>query len=119
MERHLGGTAEQLLDVLGIVDARQLHQNAILTLALNSRLFCPRLVDAPTDDLDRLVDRGLAPRRHGDVAVAQRHLAVAADRRDEIGVEVAEQLLDFALPPVALELVEIAQGEDNLVALDI
>jgi hypothetical protein len=53
----LGGAAEQSLDVLGIVDARQLHQDAALPLALDRRLLGAGLVDAAADDLDRTARR--------------------------------------------------------------
>src|SRR6185437_13383431 len=74
---------------------------------------------AAANDLDRLIDRRLAPRRQGDVAIAQRHLPVIADRRHQIWIEIAEQLLDLGEAALVLELVEVAQGEYDLVALDI
>ena len=57
LKRQLGGLAEQRLDVLGIVDARQLDEDAVLPLAFDRRLLGAGFVDAPADDLDRLVDR--------------------------------------------------------------
>ncbi len=86
---------------------------------MDRRLLGAGLVDAAADDLDRLVDRRLAPRRQGDVAVAQRRLAVGTDRRHEIGIEIAEQFLDLVHPSLPLDLIEIAQREDNLVTLDV
>ena len=60
LEGHLRGRAEQLLDVLGIADAGQLDEDAVVAFALDGRLLGAGLVDAAADDLDRLVDRLLA-----------------------------------------------------------
>ena len=60
LEGQLGGAPEQRLDVLRIVHARELHQDAILALALDRRLLGAGLVDAAADDFDRL--------RHGLLA---------------------------------------------------
>ena len=67
-EGQLGGLAEQLLQPRGILQARHLHQNAVDALALDRRLDRAELVDAPLDDLDRLLDRladALDDRRRG------------------------------------------------------
>ena len=40
-----------------ILQARHLHQDAVGAFALDQRLDRAELVDAPLDDLDRLVDR--------------------------------------------------------------
>jgi hypothetical protein len=43
--------------VLGIVDPRQLDEDAVCSLALDRRLLGTGLVDAAANDLDRLIDR--------------------------------------------------------------
>ena len=92
LKGQLGGAAEQCLDVLGIVDAGQLHENAVLPLALDRRLLDPGLVDAAADDLDRLVDR-LAPPgfgRHG--AEADRPGSVGRDRHGQVRIDLGQRL---------------------------
>ena len=81
LEGQLGGAPEQRLDVLGIVDAGQLDQDAVRALALDRRLLGPGLVDAAADDLDRLIDRLAAPRLGGDRAEPHRPRAVGARSR--------------------------------------
>ena len=68
-----------------IVEARELHQDAILALALDRRLLGPGLVDAAADDFDRLLDglahavehRGLRNRQADHAAAGIGHLKVA------------------------------------------
>jgi hypothetical protein len=79
LERQLGGAAQERLDLLRIVDAGELHQDAALPFALDRRLLRAGLIDATTDDFDRLLDC-LAPARLGrDRAVFDRAGAVGAD----------------------------------------
>ena len=59
LKSQLGGSAEQRFDVLRIVDPRKLNEDPVLALPFDRRLLRPRLVDTPTDNLDRLFD-GLA-----------------------------------------------------------
>ena len=56
--------AQDVLHPLGIVDARQLHDDPVVALALNGRFAHAGFVDPAADDLDRLRDRvgELAPR---------------------------------------------------------
>ncbi len=113
LEGELGGPPEQRLDVLGIVDPRQLDEDAILTLALDRRLFSPGLVDAPADDLDRLFDRLPAARLSGDLGELHRAGAVAADLDAQVGVDLGERL------PRVVDAVGIADREHDRVAFDI
>src|ERR1700693_2195727 len=53
----LGGAPQQILDVLGIVDPRELDQDTVLPLTLDRRLLGASFVDAAADDLDGLLDR--------------------------------------------------------------
>ncbi len=57
-EFQLRRLAEHFLQLLRILKARHLHDDAVVALALDARLPRPELVDALSDDLDRLVDRG-------------------------------------------------------------
>ena len=73
-----------------ILQARHLHQDAVDAFALDGRLDQAELVDAPLDDLDRLID-GLADalgergvgRRERDDAGVRRHVDTALSRRAE------------------------------------
>ena len=56
LESELRGAAEKRLDMLGVIDTRKLHQNAVRPLALNRWLLGSCLVDAPANNLDRLID---------------------------------------------------------------
>jgi len=56
LEGHLGGLAERVLEVLRILEARHLHENAVVALTLDRRLARAERVDAAADDFDRLVD---------------------------------------------------------------
>src|SRR5262249_7882639 len=58
-EIELGGLAQEFLESLRVLQARHLHQDAVDALALDQRLDGAKLIDAPLNDLDRLVD-GLA-----------------------------------------------------------
>src|SRR6202022_944151 len=55
LERQLGGPPQPFLDARGVVPAGQLDEDAILALALDRRFLGAGLVDAPADDLDRLL----------------------------------------------------------------
>src|SRR5262249_12951648 len=54
---YLRRRTDQVLEMLRILDTRQLDNDPIIALANDGRLLGPRLVDAPADDFDRLVDR--------------------------------------------------------------
>ena len=56
MERQLGGLAEQALDAVRILLAGNLHQDAIVALALDGGLAGTDLVDPPAHDLEGLRD---------------------------------------------------------------
>ncbi len=113
LEAQLGGAAEQRLDVLGIVDPRQLHQDAVLALALNLRLLGAGLVDAAADDLDRLVHR-LAPLRLGrNRAEGDCSGPVAGDRHGQVGVDLAQRVAR------RLDRCRIAQLEGDRRAFDL
>src|SRR5262249_61299884 len=70
-EIELGGLAQQFLQPGGILQSRDLHQNAVSALALDQRFNRAELVDAPLNDLNRLLDRLANPLedsrvRHGE-----------------------------------------------------
>ena len=56
-EIELRGLAQKFLEARRILQARHLHQDAVDAFALDRRLDQAELVDAPLDDLDRLIDR--------------------------------------------------------------
>ena len=99
--------------MLGIVDAGQLDEDAILPLALDRRLLGAGLVDAAADDLDRLLD-GLAAARLGrDRAELHRAGAIGRNFHDEVRVVLGESA--FRL----LDAVGVADRKGDRVAFDI
>src|SRR6266403_2005603 len=99
--------------MLGIVNAGQLDEDAVLSLALDRRLLRAGLVDAAADDLDRLLDR-LAPAgfaRHRTEPHGPR--PAAADLDGELGVDLAEDL------PRIVDPVAVADRENDRIAFDI
>ncbi len=56
-EGKLRGLAEDILEPLRVLQAGHLDEDAVDALALDQRLDGADLVDAPLDDLDRLLDR--------------------------------------------------------------
>ena len=58
-EIELGSLTEQLFQSRRILQSRHLHQYAVGALALDQGFHSAKFVDAPFDDLDRLLD-GLA-----------------------------------------------------------
>src|SRR4029077_3227834 len=68
LKGQLSGPAEQGFDMLGVVDAGELDENTVGAFALNCRFLGSGLVDPPTNDLDRLVDRLPTPRLGRNVA---------------------------------------------------
>ena len=56
-EFELGGGAKQFLQAPGILQARHLHQHAIIALPLNVGLGRAQSIHAAADDLDALIDR--------------------------------------------------------------
>ena len=97
-ELELRGLAEDLLQPLRILEARNLHQDAVGALALDVRLGRAERVDAPAQDLDRLIDGAAHPvvepllgqreleqavRALGDIDVARAGLA-EDDVRDRL-----------------------------------
>jgi len=89
LEGELRGAAEQRLDMLGVVDAGQLHQDAVRSLPLYRRLLGAGLVDPPPNDLDRLIDRLAAARLGGDGAEAHRPRSVRGDVDGQVRVDFA------------------------------
>ena len=57
VKRQLGGFAEQSLDPLRILFARQLYGDAVNALTLDRRFVGAGFVNAAADDFNRLVDR--------------------------------------------------------------
>src|SRR3984893_1457583 len=92
LEGELGGPTQQRLDVLGIVDPRQLDEDAVRSLALDRRLLGTGLVDAAANDLDRLVDRLPAPRLGRNSAEPHRPRAVGGDVDGEVRIDLAQRL---------------------------
>ena len=80
-ERELGRLAEDIEQLLRIPETGHLHQDAIITLALDRWFDEAKLVDALADDLDRLID-------HLPDALEQRGL------RDREAHEAAPDVLD-------------------------
>jgi hypothetical protein len=75
----LRGLADQLLEPLRVGDPRQFDDDPIIAFALDRRFLDPGLVDAPSNYLDRAVDRVGGPRIQSDRAEPQRDLIVLAD----------------------------------------
>lgn len=71
--------AEQAFDAVRIALARHLHQDAVRALALDGRLARANLIDAPADDLERLVDGLADPLLPGSVGHLHRDPAVVGD----------------------------------------
>ena len=57
LEGELGRLADHLDDLVGVADTRQLHDDAVLALALNRGFRDAGAVDALVDDAQRLIDR--------------------------------------------------------------
>ena len=55
-EFELGGLAKDRLQLLGVLQARHLHDDAVVALTLDARLARAERVDAAADHLDRLID---------------------------------------------------------------
>ena len=111
-EIHLGGLAQQPLDPFRIVDARQLHDDAVAALALDRRLGGAEFVDAPAHDLDRLGDDLVAALGYRLFRIAHTDLAAAIALDHGAG---------FGLPGHARRAVhigEIAHPEGGRLALD-
>src|SRR5690606_31768806 len=85
-EGQLRGASDELLDALGIVDAGELDDNAVLALALDSRFLGAGLVDATAHDLDRLVDHRPARGDEGLIGVAELHRAIRGNVGDKVAV---------------------------------
>ena len=89
-EIELRGLAQNLLQPRRVLQARHLHQDAVDAFALDGRLDQAELVDAPLDDLDRLIDRladalgerRVARRERNEIA-AGRHIDSTLSRRAE------------------------------------
>src|SRR5215469_16467111 len=99
--------------MLGIVDARQLDEDAVRSFALDRRLFGAGLVDATADDLDRLIDRLAAPRICGDGAEPHRPRSVRGDVDRQVGIDLAQR------GPRGIDAVGLAEREGYRVAFDI
>ena len=93
-EIELGGLAEQLLEPGRILQAGHLDQNAVGTFALDQRLDGAEFIDAPLDDLDRLVDR-LAHALH-DRRVGQREPDQPARVVGDVDVALSGRAQDAA-----------------------
>ncbi len=113
-EVELGGLAEQFLEAGRVLQARHLNENAVEALTLDQRFDSAEFVDAPLDDLDRLLDRladAVVDRRerHGQAdqpvaGVLDLHGALAAGAED-----AAERLRQFA---------QLGQGLVEVLRLD-
>src|SRR6266550_1039143 len=113
LKAQLGGAAQQRLHMLGIVDPRQLHEDAVLPLALDRRLLGAGLVDAATDDLDRLLDRLATAALGRGGAELHRAGAVSADFDGEVGVDLGKRFFRV------LDTVGLADREGDRVTFDI
>src|SRR5262249_37831398 len=65
LERHLGRLGQEALEFFGIRDTRDLHEDAVLALALNRRLLDARGVHPAAHNFDRLVDSTTLARLNG------------------------------------------------------
>ena len=99
--------------MLGIVDTRQLDEDTVGSLALDGRFLSSGLVDAPADDLDRLIDRLSAPRFGRDGAEADRPRPVGGNVDRQVGIDLAQSLAR------SFDLVGFADREDDRIAFDI
>src|SRR5262249_43309572 len=95
LERHLGRFCQEALELFGIRYARYLHEDAVLTLALNRRLLYARGIHPAAHDFDRLVDRATLALLHGTVRQGQRGIPGAVDVRRHVAVDVAQRLTDL------------------------
>ena len=75
--------------MLGVIHPGQLHQDALLPLALDRRLLGAGLVDAAADNLDRLLDRLPPAGLGGDRVEAHRAGAVGPDLHNQFRIELA------------------------------
>ena len=99
----MGRLAEEILQLLRILQSRHLDEDAVIPLALDVRLCRTERVDAPSDDLDRLIDRaphlvrdaGIRDGQADEAAIALRHVerARAAETR------IADRLAEIAERP--------------------
>ncbi len=108
-KHHLGGAAKQAFDSFGIVDAGKLNQDAIGSLALDSRLAHTGLVDATPYDLDRLLDRRVTPFPDGFIGQGNRH--------DTVGGSFHFDVVDGAAHTQDPSGDRIGQSADQLHAL--
>ena len=65
MKIELRRLPQKRLETFGIIQARDLHDNAIITLPLDHRLGGSQLVDPASNNFDRLLHRSREPRLHG------------------------------------------------------
>src|SRR5205807_5854167 len=88
-------------------------EDAVRTLALDRRLLGPGLVDAPADDLDRLIDRLPAPGLGRNRAEAHRPRPVGGNVDGEVRIDLVQGLAR------AFDLAGVADREDDRIAFDI
>ncbi len=79
-ELELGRRAEQVLQVLRVLQAGHLDQDAVVALALDRRFLGARGVDAAAQHLDRLVDRAMHPVGDAGIGELNLHEAVVGGR---------------------------------------
>ena len=109
LEAHLGGLAQDGLEPVGILQARHLHQDAVIALPLDGGLLGAHGIDAPAHHFDRLFQNlllglGLVGIGHvqGDHAIGRLgHViffgAHRQDRTRDVGIEVGDQGLGFVI----------------------
>src|SRR6185437_2712630 len=97
VEGQLGSAADELLDMLRIVDAGELDEDAVLPLALNDRFLGAGLVDAPAYDLDRLLDRRAGARFERDRVGLQRDVG-AVRGQVYVGIDLLDDGADVIEP---------------------
>ena len=98
LKGQLGGASQQLLDMLGVGDAGQLHQDAILAFPLDGRLLDPGLVDAAANDLDRLIDGQLAFLLGRGGAERHRARPGRGDRHGQVRIDLGQRLAGIVDP---------------------
>ena len=111
-EFHLGGLAQDVLELGRILQARHLHQDAVGALPLDQRLHSAEFVDATLDDLDRLFD-GLAD------AVGDGGLRNSQPDQPAAGVADFERALAAGADQSAQRLRQLAQLAERVLQVGI
>jgi hypothetical protein len=91
VEAELGRAAQEPADASRILDARELHEDALGAHALDRRLGDADLVDALSDDLEALLHRGVDPVAHRLLGQRDPDLPGRYRRHRQVGAAAAER----------------------------